>query len=241
MTSVTRSAPYRTAARRVLRWCAWYTRGLDPHIAAERRDEIASDLHEEAAWAEDSGLSPSRAARVMLLRALRGVAADLSWRSHVLRGTDRAALAELRLDRAGRGLSALLMFLGLGLTGLGLFALIRSLDTRSTSVAPAFELLPVMFLTCLALLGTILSAVRRTRLIGATSLIFPAAWMINFSVQLLWYSSATVQMLVTRLDTLPTFVIAASLGLVLIPAGAAFWWLPSSSRRRRRSTGSAHG
>ena len=51
MTAI-RTPEYRAAAHRVLNWCGWYTRDLSPDVAGERRDEIASDLHEHAVWAQ---------------------------------------------------------------------------------------------------------------------------------------------------------------------------------------------
>lgn len=247
MTPVIRTAHYRMAARRVMVWCAWYTRDIDPIIAAERQDEIASDLYEEGVWAQEAGLDPRRTARSILLRAARGVPADLSWRSRVRRGQGAAEPAGgLRARRAGQGLAGLLVMLGIGLTGLGVFALIRTAMAQAGTGLPwpVVELIAVMTLTIVSATGTILAAQPRTRLIGALALLFPAAWMTHFVVQLLWYSSATVQLLLARLENLPIFVVIASVGLTLIPAGAALWWLPLAAARRStrsRQTGADHG
>ena len=75
-----RTPEYRRAARVALRWSTVYTRGLNSGVAATRRDEIASDLHEHAAWAEEHGLSARQLARSVRRRVLRGVASDLAWR-----------------------------------------------------------------------------------------------------------------------------------------------------------------
>lgn len=228
-------------------WCAWYTRDIDPIIAAERQDEIASDLYEEGVWAQEAGLDPRRTARSILLRAARGVPADLSWRSHIRRGRGAAEpVGGLRTRRAGQGLAGLLVMLGIGITGLGVFALIRTAMALAGSglPSPVVELVAVMTLTIVSATGTILTAQPRTRLIGALAILFPAAWMTHFAVQLLWCSSATVQLLLARLESLPVFVAIASVGLTLMPAGAALWWLPASaSRRSTRSqqTGTDHG
>lgn len=247
MTPVIRTVHYRTAARRVMVWCAWYTRGIDPAIAAERRDEIASDLYEEGGWAQEAGLDPRRTARSILLRAARGVPADLSWRARMLRGRGAADPAGgLRTRRAGQGLAGLLVMLGIGITGLGVFALIRTEMALVGSGLPwpVAEMIAVMALTVVSATATILAAQPRTRLIGALALLFPAAWMTHFAVQLLWYSSATVQLLLARLESLPFFVAIASVGLTLIPAGAALWWLPLAAAHRSarsRQTGTDHG
>ena len=75
-----RTPEYRRAARVALRWSTVYTRGLNGRVAATRRDEIASDLHEHAAWAEEHGLSARQLARSVRRRVLRGVPSDLVWR-----------------------------------------------------------------------------------------------------------------------------------------------------------------
>ncbi|MFC6239581.1 hypothetical protein [Longivirga aurantiaca] len=64
----------------VLRWCALYTRGLPADVAADRRDELASDLHDHRLAA--LGQARSTFPRDVLRRALLGVPADLSWRTH---------------------------------------------------------------------------------------------------------------------------------------------------------------
>lgn len=77
--SLERSPEYRRAARAALRWTRAYTRGLDVAVADNRRDEIASDVHEHAVWAEEQGLSTRQLGRTLRWRLLRGIPADLSW------------------------------------------------------------------------------------------------------------------------------------------------------------------
>ena len=96
--NVESSGQFHRAARGVLRWTMTYTRGMDARIAAGRQDEIASDLHEHAVWAGEAGISPRRLAWSIRLRALRGVPADLVWRSTVLRQADPG----VRLGTPGR-------------------------------------------------------------------------------------------------------------------------------------------
>jgi hypothetical protein len=61
-----------TVGRLTLRWVALYTRGLPDEVAARRREELASDLHEHTA----AGGRPA----AVLGRVLWGIPADLSWR-----------------------------------------------------------------------------------------------------------------------------------------------------------------
>jgi succinate dehydrogenase/fumarate reductase cytochrome b subunit len=67
----------------VLGWCDLYTSGLPTDIAADRRDELVSDLHDHRAAATTAGRSTI--ARDIAVRALLGVPADLSWRTYQLR------------------------------------------------------------------------------------------------------------------------------------------------------------
>lgn len=62
-------------------WVRGYTSGLPAEIRAERLREIDSDLWEHTADACASNLSPASAALQTLSRLVRGVAADLDWRT----------------------------------------------------------------------------------------------------------------------------------------------------------------
>jgi len=46
--SLLHTRTFNTTAHWVLAWCAQYTRDLPEEVAAARRDELASDLHEHA-------------------------------------------------------------------------------------------------------------------------------------------------------------------------------------------------
>lgn len=74
----------------VIDWTLRVTRGLPEEVARDRFDEIASDLWEQehASRARDLPL-----AAALLLRALRGVTADLSWR-HAVRSAARSPQRE---------------------------------------------------------------------------------------------------------------------------------------------------
>jgi len=73
--------PERVAAW-VLRWVRFYTRGLAAAVVERRRDEIAADLHDHIDYARANGDADPRIAREIAARMLRGVAADLAWRTH---------------------------------------------------------------------------------------------------------------------------------------------------------------
>jgi hypothetical protein len=64
-------------------WTLLLVRGLPETVARDRFDEIASDLWEHQHDAAAHGRSPLGIAAAILLRALRGVPADLQWRRTV--------------------------------------------------------------------------------------------------------------------------------------------------------------
>ena len=67
-------------------WTLLLVRGLPERTARERFDEIASDLWEHQHDAESRSTSGARTAASILLRALRGVPADLQWHWTVRQG-----------------------------------------------------------------------------------------------------------------------------------------------------------
>lgn len=72
------------------RWVRWYTRSCPPHVAAERIDEIDSDLWEHTADAAVHGTGRAVLDVDVIRRVLSGVPADLSWRRETLRAHRRA-------------------------------------------------------------------------------------------------------------------------------------------------------
>jgi hypothetical protein len=86
----------------VLAWCDWYTRGLPDDVAAERRDELAADLHDHRLDAMRRDEVDGRHARAVVARALLGAPADLSWRSHQLRIARSARRQEKQMSVASR-------------------------------------------------------------------------------------------------------------------------------------------
>lgn len=68
------------------RWTALYTRNLPADIRDRRRREIASDVHEHTHAAQAAGEPPVAVAIDIVLRVVRGMAADVIWRWSTLRG-----------------------------------------------------------------------------------------------------------------------------------------------------------
>ncbi|HUP73541.1 MAG TPA: hypothetical protein VM282_10930 [Acidimicrobiales bacterium] len=71
-------------------WTHWYTAGLPPAVAMQRRAEIDSDHAEHTHARQLDGWSPGRIAREQRWRLVRGVTADLGWRRDVLRPAFRS-------------------------------------------------------------------------------------------------------------------------------------------------------
>ncbi|MGK2965730.1 MAG: hypothetical protein ACSLFM_08985 [Tepidiformaceae bacterium] len=64
-------------------WVALYTRGTDPEAALRRRSEIESDLWEQREEARATGRHPLRHATDVSGRLVRGMPADIAWRSNM--------------------------------------------------------------------------------------------------------------------------------------------------------------
>lgn len=64
-------------------WVALYTRGVSPEAAHRRRTEIDSDLWEQRTEALTAGTQRVRLAVEVTSRLLRGMPADIAWRSHM--------------------------------------------------------------------------------------------------------------------------------------------------------------
>jgi hypothetical protein len=71
-------------AELVARWVRFYTRDLPPAIVERRIDEIASDLHDHIAHERAHGTKDRRIALSIAARAVRGMAADASWRRRTI-------------------------------------------------------------------------------------------------------------------------------------------------------------
>ena len=227
--TVARSPEYRQATWRVLRWAAWYTRGLDREVAGERLDELASDLHDHAVWAEQSGLSSEEATRAITRRGIRGVFDDLSWRRAQVRRGETTDPLIYRSQRQGSRVMAAVVTVGVLLVVVGGFALTRTLqlviaqgDSAVASVALGLSL----FLL-LALAGIGLLALPRARWIGAVVLMVAAVGVVRFTFMGLLYGSAAVNHLMyfSQWWPLPKYALIAA--LVLFFGSAVLWWWPS--------------
>ncbi|MGK9149290.1 hypothetical protein KXS11_16770 [Plantibacter flavus] len=243
--SVIRTPQYRSASRRVLDWCAWYTRDLAPEVAGDRRDEIASDLHDHAMWAEEAGVPPERLRRDIVLRAVRGIPHDLSWRSGQLRAGFAADPMPLGTRRIGNALATLVVGGGALIAIFGVFLLVRvarALLIADIDQAPS-ETLPVAVFTVLAIVAVILAARRRTRWLGALILAPSAAMIGMLGAQVLYFVSATGQLVISRFvsgreGVVPWWilVVAVCIGAALGFLGAAIWWWPTKERVGDRVT-----
>ncbi|WP_431030860.1 hypothetical protein [Plantibacter sp. RU18] len=234
MTAI-RTPAYRAASHRVLNWCGWYTRDLSPDVAGERRDEIASDLHEHAVWAEKTGVTPQRLRYDIILRAIRGIPHDLSWRSGQLRAGHGADPMPLGMRRAGDVLAALVVTGGVLVAGAALFLLIRVL--RALVIGDVLEVpagaVSVVIAAIFGGAGLVLSLRRRVRWLGA-ALLAPASVLIGvFAGDIVYHVSATGGLIVSRLSSHvaglePWWVVSVSIGVgaALGFIGAAVWWWP---------------
>jgi hypothetical protein len=211
---------FRRDARGVLRWTLTYTRGLDPDLAERRQDEIASDLHEHAVWAHEAGVSPRRLAGSIRVSALRGVPADLAWRSTVLRHADPAVRLALRADAA---LLALVVTIGIADVALGgfvAFRLVRALVIRDVQFMPA-PALGVMILALIALLALPAMVGERQRPWAALVLAVPTGLIIAEAGRALYFLSASAVVLVNRLPWWESAATAIGGALALVCITAA--------------------
>jgi len=231
--SATRSAPYRYAARRVLRWIDWYTRDLDAAVAASRRDEIASDLYEHAIDADRSSSTSFGLAATILLRLALGAPADLSWRRERLRSGEGLPLSTIRL----RSTSVAMTFMAIVLAGLlalsGGFTSLKTFVAVATgfaAVAPAGSVW-IVALTGVSIAAFVLLWREHGRWLGAAFLAVAAAFLPSLLVAALWSVSATGNVLANT-PGLAGYVFILSTGLTCFAIGAAIWWFPSQTSER---------
>jgi hypothetical protein len=232
--TTTRFYPYAKTAERVLRWCDWYTRGLDEAVARGRRDEILSDLWEHAQWAERRNEAPKVTSRVILSRAVLGAVADLNWR--------RAQRRHARLNggpvatRSSRLAVALGLSVAATLLAFGVLVLVRGDITAPASYLHAGSrgLLATAAFTALCVLGIVLLARSRTRFVGAIWMVPVTIGLVHFGLRVLELVSTTVGSLALSsmladwdlVTLLSSFAIALVFGALV-----AAWW---PSRRGSR-------
>ncbi len=218
----TTQTPSLTVPRWVLRWCAWYTRGLEEALAEARQAEIASDMHEHRASECGAGQPSWKVDAVILARAVAGVPADLSWRA------DRIAGGEVDRPRLWRNrrreLFALLVFLtGVGVTGGGgylYYRIARALSSETITYLPK-AVFPIIASTLVGALGCAL-LIRPP--LGQGALVFPSIWLPRIAVHLLTTISATGSAVMggdgSRWDA---YAFAASTALVVFFSASAAW------------------
>lgn len=236
--SIERRPEYRRAARAVLRWSTFYTRGLDPRVAAVRQDEIASDLHEHAVWANKNGMSTRQLARSVRWRALSGVPADLAWRAAQKRAADPALRFALRANAA---LLAAVLTTGLGSAALSVFVIVRvarALAIGDLGYVPNQTIL-IGALAVAALAGCALLLRRRGRVLGALLLTVPVALVLPVAGSVLWYVSASTVVVFHYAPWWGTAAAATGAALaVLCVAAAGYWWgIERRAASRRRGAG----
>ncbi|MCD2441097.1 hypothetical protein LQ757_02295 [Agromyces sp. SYSU K20354] len=209
----------------VLGWCRWYTRDLPEQVATGRIAELASDLHEQRAFAAETG-GPG-ASRAIVGRMLRGIPADLAWRHARLR---RAALTAPR-GTFPLALPALAHLATALLIAWGVLVVVRtSASMGSGDWAGAWDLVAAGIVgLAMALLGAVLTAIPRLRWFGALWLAGASYVLIRFGMYTLIASSVTLGEFYTSALAQAILVnrSLAAAGVTFFVAMAA-WWLPAA-------------
>lgn len=228
---------FTTTAHWVLSWCACYTRDLPSQVAAARRDELTSDLHEHALWADEAGWSATRLRRDIVRRLLAGTVHDLTWRAHQLGRSAASDRLHAATVRTAQRITLGMLALGITLILLGGYTyvrIIRSIIIDDLGVSPRLSML-IGLLTALSMIGTALVAKRRTRIIGAFALAPPALLLGYFAVTSLSRTSATVAQITywanettATAGSLSLLAIGIGISALLGLAAATIWWWPST-------------
>ena len=217
--------PSLTVPRWVLRWCTWYTRGLEAEVSEARQAEIASDLHEHRASEGGAGQPPWKVDAVILARAVAGVPADLSWRA------DRIAGGEVDRPRLWRNrrreIIALMVFLtGVAVTGGGsylYYRIARALSSETITYLPK-AVFPIIALTLVGALGCALLIRPASRAWGAVLLVLPSIWLPHVAMHLLTTISATGSAIIgLDVSGWDRNALAASVTLVVFFSASAAW------------------
>ena len=224
-----------SVARWVLKWCTWYTRGLDPVVARDRQDEVASDIHEQRALAAEIGTPDWKVDSVTLRRAIAGAPADLSWRAE--RITDRMVDRPTHGANRRREMFAFLTFLaGVSLAGFGgylYFRIVRALTMDVITYLPK-AVFPIIALTLAALLGCSLFIPPATRGWASLILILPSLWLPGAAVNLLYTISATASGIVgSNPERWHSYAYVITTALVALFAASALWRLTLHRRKTR--------
>lgn len=178
------------AAGLALRWTALYTRRLPEDQRERRRGEIASDLWEHERAARAAGERPVAVATDIVLRVVRGMAADIVWRWSSLRGRGAGNALNGRLVVM---LNRLVIAAGAAVTALlGLHFVVNGFGIGFGAGGGSGELLPFygtveMIAGALLLTGVVVGP-RRPRLavaaiaVGAVAISVTHVWLLAINV-----------------------------------------------------------
>jgi hypothetical protein len=228
----------RTIARIQL-WCRLYTRKLPMDVAAQRRAEIDSDLHDQVDFQLARGVKNQVVARAIRGRAIRGAFSDLTWRRAHLRAMRKRQETAVSAGWYPRSLLAISYALGSGLLASGIYVWWR---WSREFVKTGRELGYVDFLLLAAmgvcLCGLIMLRRERTRWLGALWIAASVYVLIDRGFTLLALVSTTARFVVDLVRGWAALELAASIGITLYFVAVAIWWMPGKSVTRiERGTG----
>jgi hypothetical protein len=218
----------RRSVRLVRRWVELYLLELDPLIAQERREEIASDLHEHALWAEGRGESTGRIGLAIIGRAVRGAAADVSWRRDVLRAQGTSGpVRSLGLVAVIGAFSSVLAVFGLFVVARSALAILRG----GGWITPTPHVLVAAGTALLVLAVALLLRSVRGRVVAALALGVGAVLLLPAAVDVLMNVSVTAGAFISSAPTGPaqTLLVARLLagGVALIGLSLVLAWWPA--------------
>ncbi|MGR2752213.1 hypothetical protein [Agromyces arachidis] len=203
----------------VLGWARWYTRDLPAEVAADRRDELAADLHDERAWAGEA------ASASIAQRWLRGIPADLAWRAARMRGVAIAAprgTFPRAVPAFGLAAAALLI-------AWGVLVVARVAPLVATGAWwGAWDLVAAAAVgLAFAVTGGVLSLVPGRRWFGSLWLAAAAYVLLQHGTVALMTASVSLGAFAYGQGAQSAFVVdVLTAAGVLLFAGLALWWAP---------------
>ncbi|RFA06776.1 hypothetical protein B7R21_18555 [Subtercola boreus] len=205
----------------VLRWAAFYTRGLPREVANDRRDELASDLFEHSKSAGRTPRERRALASEIGMRAVFGMGADLSWRGQQLRRerSGQAAISPRRQRSGAQRTSTAVYVLAAVMIVASLSGAVRATLNVSAFSSPGA---PAVLLSCgvLACLAVFLFSRPGSRLLGGIGLAvlaFPIGWTLSMALPSIsaHASQLYAALMEPLLDLLPPLL---GLGTMLVPS-----------------------
>lgn len=223
------------AVRLVLWWVRFYTRDIGTEEAVEREAELESDVLEQA---NDADLGRRGRSGFLLWRAVRGVPADLSWRSAVLReGEDAPRSLFARWEQGGLG--AVLLsgsFVVSGLLLSSVLYLLRGGNAGSLGMQLPVTVAELGAALGVALLGFWLLLHRARRWLGAllvgaatgvlVAVGFPALDHVSTTVSAVYYSTPFMGGRPSWSDVLRGALVL----IAVFHVSVALAWMPSLHR-----------